>query len=198
MSESLPLHPEQREIALNHERYEALALPTAEQAEPLRQNEKDPVLALAEARATIAETAHEDASQAVAESLKAAESTTAAPTPTAISRDLKNITLKREMNSIQRQENLPQRTLSKVIHQPVIRAVSEAASNSVSRPSGILGGGIVAFIGTSAYLYLAKHLGFEYNFVVFLVLFAGGFIVGLVLELLVHMASVSRRKAIDL
>jgi len=43
----------------------------------------------------------------------------------------------------------------------------------------LLGGGILALLGTSSYLYLAKHIGFTYNYSVFLILFFGGFILGL-------------------
>jgi hypothetical protein len=177
---------------ISPEAHEPLALPTAEQAEPLRVGEKDPVLALAEARMDIAETAQADQQQAVNESLKAAEGAAPAPQQT-ISRDLESITLRRELNGLQRQESMPERTLSKLIHQPVVRKVSEAASGTVSRPSGILGGGVLAFIGTSSYLYLAKHMGFEYNFGVFILLFAGGFVLGIALEMLVHVATMSAR-----
>ncbi len=84
---------------------------------------------------------------------------------------------------------MPGRTLSKVIHQPVVRAVSEPAGKTVSRPSGLLGGGLVAFLGTSAYLYLAKSTGMAYSYFVFIGLFVGGFVVGVALELLIHALS---------
>jgi hypothetical protein len=87
--------------------------------------------------------------------------------------------------------------LSRVVHQPVVRAVSEAAGKTVSRPSGMLGGGLVAFIGSLGYLYLTKHIGFEYNFTVFLVLFAGGFVLGVVLELVVWLLLKNRRQIHD-
>jgi hypothetical protein len=186
MSEQFPGN--NQETVISPERHEPLALPTAEQAEPLRTGEKDPVLALAEARMDIAETAQADQHKA----LKAAEGAAPAPQQT-INRELKSITLRRELNGLQRKESMPERTLSKVIHQPVVRKVSEVASGTVSRPSGILGGGVLAFIGTSSYLYLAKHMGFEYNFGVFILLFVGGFVLGLVLEMIVHLATMSAR-----
>lgn len=58
--------------------------------------------------------------------------------------------------------------MSKVIHQPVVRNVSEAAGKTVSRPSGLLGGSLMAFIGTSAYFYLAANQGFKYIIMLFL------------------------------
>lgn len=145
----------------------------------------------AEARQDIAKTA-KGAEQA-RERLEAAAATPKPLQPRAVNRELKAITLRRELQHIRRKESLPQRTLSRVIHQPAVRVLSEAAGKTVSRPSGLLGGGLVAFLGTSGYLYLANHLGFRYNYLVFLVLFAGGFIIGLILELMVYAATSSRR-----
>jgi hypothetical protein len=110
-----------------------------------------------------------------------------------ISDELANITVRREIKLLQRRLPKPQRVLSRLIHQPIIRTTSEIAGQTVSRPSGLLGGSLVAFLGTTGYLYLAKHDGFTYNYLVFLILFVGGFIIGLGLELAVHLASAGRR-----
>lgn len=115
--------------------------------------------------------------------------------PALINRELKSITLQRELQAIRRKLPAPERVLSRVIHQPIVRVISEAAGKTVSRPSGLLGGGLVALLGTTSYLYFAKHMGFKYNYFVFLALFAGGFVVGLVLELVVWTATRSRRHA---
>jgi hypothetical protein len=80
-----------------------------------------------------------------------------------------------------------ERGLSKLIHQPAVRAVSEVGAKTVSRPSGLLGGGLLAFLGSSTYLFMTKYIGFRYNYLVFLLLFVGGFVLGLVLELLVRL-----------
>lgn len=171
-------------------------LPTAAQAEKLRPGEADPEKSkaetAAEARIDIVETAQE--SRAVVEALReASEQTSPVNHPMQINRELKSITLKRELNQVQRELPAHRRALSKVVHQPAVRVISESAGKTISRPSGLLGGGLVAFLGTSSYLFLAKHLGFEYNSFVFLVLFAGGFVFGLILELLVHMATAKHR-----
>lgn len=172
-------------------------LPTPEQAEPLRRNEKDPARALQEARTKVHETTKAETRTNPVEALQAAEKATKPAQPLHINRELKSITLNRELTAIRRKLSMPQRALSKVIHQPVIRAVSEPLSKTVSRPSGLLGGGLLAFIGTSSYLYLARQSGMRYSYFVFLGLFFGGFIVGLVLELLVFAATSSRRHAND-
>ena len=165
------------------------ALPTEEQATP-DTHEADPRLRAEQARQSVEQTASD---HNPIERLEAAEKAAKPVAPSTVNRELKAITLRRELKTLQRKESLPQRTLSHVIHQPVIRAVSEAASKTISRPSGQLGGGLVALLGSSGYLYLTKHDGATYNYLFFLLLFIGGFFVGLALELLVHIATASRR-----
>lgn len=149
------------------------------------------------------------AREAVAESTRAetklnpveratAELEASQPAPAqVIDSQLKQITARREIKHIQRKEKAPVRSFSKLIHAPVVRQASEVAGQTVSRPSGLLGGGAVALLGTSGYLYLANHMGFPYNYGVFLALFAGGFALGLIIELIVHLVTVNRRKARD-
>jgi hypothetical protein len=101
---------------------------------------------------------------------------------------------KREIKTLQKQESFSERTFSRVIHQPAVRVLSEVASSTVSRPSGLLGGGLMAFMGSGSYLVLAKYLHFTYNYSVSLLLFAGGFVIGLLLELTAHLI---RHKDLD-
>lgn len=192
MAERLTITPERHESLPKAERL----LPTAEKAEPLRKGEKDPAKALKEARTKVQETAQAETGAVLREQLSTTER--AQPNqPLHVNRELKSITLNRELAAIRRKLSAPQRSFSKVIHQPVIRAVSEPLGKTVSRPSGLLGGGLVAFLGTTSYLYLAKRTGMSYNYFVFLALFFGGFIVGLLLELVVFVATSSRRHAND-
>lgn len=180
----------------DHESLEHL-LPTAEQAEPLRSGEIDPQKTEAdkserteEARNTIEEQAESDNPL---EQHNEAEKAAQSAGPTHVNSELKSMTLQRELRRVQRQLPSPQRVLSRVMHQKVVRVASEAAGKSVSRPSGLLGGGITAFLGTTSYLYFAHHIGLAYNYSVFLVLFFGGFALGLILELLVHAFTRQRR-----
>jgi hypothetical protein len=190
MSEQLTIAPEQHKA----DRAETLlTLPTPEKAEPLRKGEADPAQALREARASVAETTRAEVQPNPLEALKAAEEASQTPAPRRIDRALKQITLRRELQQIRRQLPRAVRAFSQVIHQPAVRAISEAASRTVSRPSGLLGGGVLAFTGTTIYLYLARHIGFTYNYLVFLLLLAGGFVLGLLAELAVHLILSSRR-----
>lgn len=191
--EQLPA-PDKRETSPAPESHERLSAKTSAEREPVKAD-KEPGQAAREAREAIAETVRLDHSPSPAEKLRQAENVPQDPSSRLVTRELKQITLQRELLHIRRKLPRPQRALSKVVHQPVVRAASEAAGKTVSRPSGLLGGGLVALLGTSGYLYLAHHRGFRYNYLVFLILFAGGFIVGLVLELLVHLAT--RRRLED-
>lgn len=178
-----------------NQQHEVLALPDAAHAERLRPGEKDPLQAkaesehlAAEAREVLAEAPRAEQVAAIQERFSGNEGASQAPKQTYVSKSLEKLGIDRELFTIRRRLNKPQRAASKVIHQPVVRVVSQVAGGSVSRPSGILGGGILAFLGTSSYLYLAKHYGFEYNAGVFVVLFLSGFILGLLAEVLVHFA----------
>lgn len=150
--------------------------------------EKDPSVTLQEALGRVQTAEQLSVAADPLETIQAAQEAAAAAPVQKPSRDMIKLTQSRSIKQLQRQEKFTERTLSKIIHQPAVRVVSEATGKTLSRPSGLLGGGITALIGTSAYLYLAKHLGFEYNYFIFLVLFAGGFVFGLVLELIVAVA----------
>ncbi len=122
------------------------------------------------------------------DTLQASETAAADHAPVAPpSSFLKQQSAKQGLKSVQRQESASARALSKVIHQPVVQTTSEVAAKTVTRPSGLLGGGIAAFVGGSVYLYLAYHIGFVYRPTVFIALTLAGFIVGLVLELLARL-----------
>jgi hypothetical protein len=151
-----------------------------------------------QARATAEQAAETTAAETKRiEQLEKAEKLNESTRPALISHELKAVTLQRELQNIRRRLPAPDRVLSRVIHQPAVRVISEVTGKTISRPSGLLGGGLVALLGTTGYLYTAQHMGFRYNYFVFLVLFGGGFIVGIVLELLVWLATRSRRHATE-
>ena len=108
-----------------------------------------------------------------------------APTPTYVNRELKSLALNRSLKQIQHKLPAAQRGLSKLVHQPLIKNVSEVSAKTVARPSGLLGGGICAFAGSLAYFYVAKHTGYSYNYLLFTAFFVVGFAVGLVIETIV-------------
>jgi hypothetical protein len=89
---------------------------------------------------------------------------------------------KRMQKQIQRQLKTPDRMFSKVIHQPAVEAVSNATEGTIGRPSGLLMGGLFSLIASSTVLYICRHYGYEYNFLIGSASFIGGFALGILLE----------------
>lgn len=194
MSERAPYTPEQASESLANDPEHLIQ--TAEQNhETEAQLHKAAEQAAEAARAEISEQAAEVDPVAKIEEQESQAAETARPSH--VNSELKSITLRRELQQIRRSLPTGDRAFSKVIHQPVVRVVSEAASASISRPSGLLGGGLMAFIGSLGYLYITKHVGMQYNYFVFTVLFVLGFAVGLVLELIVWGLTSRHRHAAD-
>ena len=106
------------------------------------------------------------------------------PAPQFVQRELKENTFNRSMTRIRKQLPYGEKVLSKAIHQPVVDTVSQVGAKTVARPSGLLMGSICAFVGSSFFLWAAKHYGFHYNYLLFVIFFAGGFVLGLFLEML--------------
>lgn len=112
----------------------------------------------------------------------------------AISHQVKAISLDRTLRKLQRQMSSPERVLSKVVHQPTVDRISEFSSKTVARPSGILSGGVFAFLGSFIFLYISKHYGYKYNYLLFALFFVGGFILGLIIELLLFIVRTRHNK----
>ena len=107
-----------------------------------------------------------------------------------VTKGLKQEAFKRSLQRVRKQMKPTSRNFSKVIHQPAVDFISKVGEKTVARPTGILTGAIIALAGTSYLLWSAKHYGYQYNYLVFIILFAGGYILGLVLETLIY---ISRR-----
>lgn len=95
---------------------------------------------------------------------------------------LKGAAFRQRMKEIQRKETPAQRTFSKFIHQPAVESVSNAAEGTIARPSGLLFGGLFSVVSSIVILYICKHYGYEYNFLIGIVFFVGGFFLGLIIE----------------
>lgn len=124
----------------------------------------------------------------------AGENSSNDPSQQYVGRQLKDMTFQRTLTRIRHKLPATDKALSKVIHQPVVEAISQVGEKTVARPSGVLGGSIFAFLGSSLFLWASKHYGFRYNYLLFVIFFVGGFALGLALELLIHLA---RRKKLS-
>jgi hypothetical protein len=108
------------------------------------------------------------------------------PADARINSDLKRMSFQRVVGRLQNRLPWPEKALSKAIHQPVVDKISSIGEKTVARPSGLLGGGICAFVGSSVFLWAAKHYGFTYNYLLFFLFFVGGFVLGMIIELCIH------------
>jgi len=102
--------------------------------------------------------------------------------PVLVRKDIKEMQFSRAMTRVRKKLSLPSRTFSKVIHVSTIDKSSEFISKTIARPSGMLAGSLLAFIGTSALLWVTKFNGYEYNYLVVIILFVGGMILGITVE----------------
>jgi hypothetical protein len=106
--------------------------------------------------------------------------------PYLIDKAAKTLRMKQNLAEVQNRLKPAQKRLSKAIHQPLVQHVSESAGKTVTRPSGLLGGGILAFVGSVAYLYITRHYDLAYNYSFFLLFFISGFLLGLLIEYAVY------------
>jgi translation elongation factor EF-G len=114
--------------------------------------------------------------------------------PTFINYELKEIAYQRILKRARRHLPAYSRAMSKVIHQPAVDTVSEVVGKTIGRPSGIIGGGLLALTGTSIYYYLAKHYGYNYNPFVFLLLLVVGFVLGWSVEVVYKLLKTASKK----
>jgi hypothetical protein len=115
------------------------------------------------------------------------ESTGNSTRPSGVHQTLKNNAYAHTLSRVRSRLSLPERGFSKVMHQPVVESFSNTGAKTLARPSGVLGGGFLALIGSSYLLYAAKHYGYRYNFFVFFLLFVIGFAAGIILEGIVRL-----------
>ncbi|MDL2341457.1 MAG: hypothetical protein QFB87_00020 [Patescibacteria group bacterium] len=185
MSEQAPNNLEHGEALLPAGETEKLLEATTERSPAELQAEAAAQQATVEAARAVAETVERDDPLA---RLEANEAAAANQEPAAPPNSfLLKQSLKQELRSVQRKESRSARTLSKVVHQPAVQVASDVAAKTVSRPSGLLGGGLLALVGSSCYLYLAYHIGFVYQPTVFLLLLVLGFGLGVVAELVIRL-----------
>ncbi len=74
--------------------------------------------------------------------------------------------------------------ISHVIHQPIIDQSSEILDKTIFRSSGVLGGSILAFLGSLTYIIFVIYTGITYNFELFFIFLITGFILGLMIEII--------------
>ncbi len=107
--------------------------------------------------------------------------------PVLVNSQLKNMAFSRTMTRTRKRLSPVSRTFSKVIHSSVVDKPSEFIGKTVARPQGMLWGAFFAFLGTSGLLWITKHYGYEYNYLLAILLFVIGAVVGTTIEGLVYL-----------
>jgi hypothetical protein len=98
-------------------------------------------------------------------------------------RQLKNASYKSSLSSVRK--NLPkrkQRLFSGLIHAPGMDNSNDILARTIARPKSIIGGSIVAVVGTVASVYLSKYYEYSYNYLLLFLFFVLGYAVELVFE----------------
>ncbi len=180
MSEHLPQH----EKPTQHKHEAAENFRDNQEAPPPTRHEKKQTAAEVEKVGELRRQAERIASSSKDyEKEEAPDSTTSHRLPGS---ELKRHMLERTIVKTQKRLSSPERLLSKVIHQPAVDKLSTFGAQTVARPIGLLTGGICALFGTSILLFAAKRYGIPYNWLVVLLLVAGGYIIGCLVELLIR------------
>jgi len=91
-------------------------------------------------------------------------------------------TTRTTMTRLRQQLPTYDRAFSRFVHAEPVERVSELASTTIARPSGIFGAGLTAFIGLIFILSVAKRTGFALSGGEFLVLIVVGWCLGLLAE----------------
>ncbi|MES2971886.1 MAG: hypothetical protein V4702_06215 [Patescibacteria group bacterium] len=174
---------EHHEPLVGHEHHERAAQHKAEQAEKARHEKSHENLE------KIAELARAEAQESHTVAPKEEESTRQNDNWIGAQSSLKSTAYKRTLEKTQQKLPKTARAFSRIVHNDTIEKISAVSAQTVARPSGILGGSIVAFLGSVFVLYFSKQYGFRYNYTMLFILFVGGFMLGATLELaiwLVH------------
>lgn len=67
---------------------------------------------------------------------------------------------KHTMRDVQSQMSTPERTFSKIIHNPVIERASDAIGKTIARPDAIMSGALCAFLAVLSLYLTARYVGF--------------------------------------
>lgn len=78
----------------------------------------------------------------------------------------------------------PEQLFSTIVHRPSVEKISDVASKTVARPIGTTYGALATFIGLSIALFFAYRYGFSFNYLLFVLLFVGGYVIATTIELL--------------
>ncbi|HEX5456585.1 MAG TPA: hypothetical protein VFW77_04440 [Candidatus Saccharimonadales bacterium] len=83
------------------------------------------------------------------------------------------------LQSVQKELKPYELLFSKLIHSAGIEYLSDTASKTLARPSGFLCGALVLFVTSLGVLLVCRYLGYDYNYLIGLLGFPVGFVIGI-------------------
>ena len=86
------------------------------------------------------------------------------------------------MQRLQNRMPAAERQFSRFIHVPAVERLSEATNNTIARPSGVLGSGVLAVLGMGLLYWLSRRSGFELSGNELLIFILAGWLLGLLAE----------------
>lgn len=95
-------------------------------------------------------------------------------------------TVEKEFKTIRAHLSKREQALSKGIHNEAVQKVSAIGEKTIARPQALLWGGLFAALSSAALYLTAKYIGFQYNYLISIMCFIGGYVVGLIVELILR------------
>jgi hypothetical protein len=103
--------------------------------------------------------------------------------PLYVDKRMKAQSLKHELKAVRKQLPKSEQVLSRVVHLKPVQAASELGEKTIARPQALLWGGLCAALSSAALYLTAKYIGFQYNYLLGILFFVGGYFIGLLVEL---------------
>lgn len=185
MSEQAPRSHETQKSS-----HETIDIPRNHEKHP-KSSEIEPSLSAEKARENLESIRHEVAEKATSKEdvvVDTSEKDTFKASQPLINKELKDAMLVRTLSRIQKQLKPTERTFSKIVHNKPIDKVSTIGEKTIARPYGILGGALLAFLGSIFSTFLSKQFGLNYNLILFTLLFATGYILAICIEGIIRLA----------
>lgn len=83
------------------------------------------------------------------------------------------------MRSAQSKMSAPERTFSKIIHNPIVERVSDTISTTIARPDAIVSGALCAFLAVLSLYLTARYVGFALSGFETIGAFIVGWVIGM-------------------
>lgn len=93
----------------------------------------------------------------------------------------------RTLNKVRQQLSVWERAVSRLVHLPAVDYVSELGEHTIARPSGLIGGGLLLFLGSLFMLYTSLTGDNQFAKPNLFIIFITGFFIGIIIELFLNL-----------